>query len=131
MRTAQRFIWQKKNRDKIDLILDSEGFIHRSMLYFCNEKTNKVHNKIKKYINYSPLPNIIFYVEKKNKYPQKILGDSFDISKNTQKKTFNLIYYYLKKKISKEKLDIILLKFNNNKKNIYKILKIKKKLMLI
>ena len=115
-----------KNKSMIDIILDSEGFVQRSILYFYKNKNIKYN--INKYFSLSPLPNLLFYIEKKFITKKEKKSNYFDIQDDIQKNIFDLIFNNLKKKKIKNSQKFKLIKILNKKKSLLSLLKIQKKL---
>ena len=115
-----------KNKSMIDIILDSEGFVQRSILYFYKNKNIKYN--INKYFSLSPLPNFLFYIEKKFITKKKKKSNYFDIQDDIQSNIFDLIFNNLKKKRIKNSQKFKLIKILNKKKGLLSLLKIQKKL---
>ena len=115
-----------KNKSMIDIILDSEGFVQRSILYFYKNKNIKYN--INKYFSLSPLPNLLIYIEKKFIIKKEKKSNYFDIQDDIQKNVFDLIFNNLKKKKIKNSQKFKLIKILNRKKSLLSLLKIQKKL---
>lgn len=99
----------KKNYKKINLVLDSEGFLQRIFIYSYKKKNKK--KIIQDYLKNCPIPYLTLITSNKVIKKKKYNYDEIQLNISEQKKIFNLSILVFKK------LKIPFLKVNNSNIN--------------
>ena len=85
----------KKNRKKIDFIIDSEGIIQRLFIYIYKKKNKK--EIIQKYMKFCPTPHHLVVMRRKIFLKKKSINSEFEMNEKELFKNYDVIKKILKK----------------------------------